>query len=216
MAGSFFEVLRVFTRLGLTSFGGPTAHLGFYREEIVARRKWVDERAYADLIGLCQSLPGPASSQVGIALGVARAGIRGGFAAWLGFTLPSAAALVLFALGLPALQEAFGTSWLHGLQIAAVAVVARALWGMANILCPDRPRAAIAILAAIVLLWTQTAAVQVLVILGGAILGRMILPGGDGERAAPLGLAVPRAAAIGCLAAFFALLVALTLLAKAL
>ncbi len=214
MRGNFFEVLRVFTKLGLTSFGGPTAHLGFYREEIVERRKWVDERAYADLVGLCQSLPGPASSQVGFALGLARSGIPGGFAAWLGFTLPSAALLVLFAMGLPALQDAFGAGWLGGLKIAAVAVVARAVWGMAVNLCPDRSRATLALLAAVVLLLVQSAAIQILVILGGALLGRLLLPAEEPVHTAPLGLAIPKAAAVFCLAAFFVLLAGLPLLAQ--
>ena len=214
MNGSFIEVLGVFTKLGLTSFGGPTAHLGFYREEIVERRGWVDERAFADLVGLCQSLPGPASSQVGFALGIARAGIPGGFAAWLGFTLPSAILLVLFALGLPALQAALGTQWLHGLKVAAVAVVARAVWGMAGTLCPDRPRATIALLAAIALLGFQGAAVQILVILGGALLGRFLLKVDDGPPSAAMGIAIPRAVALSCLAAFFILLAGLPLLAQ--
>ncbi len=214
MRGSFIEVLRVFTRLGLVSFGGPTAHLGFYREEIVERRKWVDERAYADLVGLCQSLPGPASSQVGFALGLARAGIPGGFAAWLGFTLPSAILLVLFALGLPALQDAFGTGWLGGLKIAAVAVVARAVWGMANNLCPDRSRATIALLAAVVLLLMQSAWVQILVIIGGALLGRFFLPAENPPQAAPLGLAISKKTAVFCLVSFFVLLAGLPLLAQ--
>ena len=212
MGGGFFEILGVFIRLGLTSFGGPTAHLGFFREEIVERRRWVDERAYADLIGLCQSLPGPASSQVGFALGVARGGVPGGFAAWLGFTLPSALLLVLFALGLPALEGALGTSWLHGLKIAAVAVVARAVWGMAQSLCPDRLRGTIALLAAAAILGTQTAAAQAIVILiGGAILGRVFLTVEDSPPPAPLGIAIPRRAALASLALFFILLAGLPL-----
>lgn len=214
MNGSFLEVLRVFTKLGLTSFGGPTAHLGFFREEIVERRKWVDERAYADLIGLCQSLPGPASSQVGFALGIARAGIPGGFAAWLGFTLPTAALLVLFGLGLPILQSALGSAWLGGLMIAVVAVVARAVWGMGMSLCPDRPRATIALLAAVVLLGFGGAAIQILVIIGGAIAGRLFLPAEDGKGASPLGLAISRPVAVSCLIAFFVLLVGLPLLSQ--
>jgi chromate transporter len=213
--GSFGEVLRVFTKLGLTSFGGPTAHLGFYREEIVERRGWVDERAFADLVGLCQSLPGPASSQVGFALGLARAGIPGGFAAWLGFTLPSALILVLFALGLPALQAALGAGWLHGLQVAAVAVVARAIWGMAGNLCPDRARGTIALLAAMTLLASQSATAQIIVILGGAVLGGLFLPAGEKTPSTPLGLAISKKVAVACLVSFFILLAGLPLLAKA-
>ncbi len=214
MNGNFLEVLRVFTRLGFISFGGPTAHLGFYREEIVKRRGWVDERAYADLIGLCQSLPGPASSQVGFALGIARCGIPGGLAAWLGFTLPSAALLVLFAMGLPALQETFGASWLGGLKIAAVAVVARAVWGMAGNLCPDRPRATIALAAAVAALGVGGVGAQIVIIAGGALLGRLLLPPGEESRSAPLGLAISKRTAIFCLASFFILLAGLPVLVQ--
>src|SRR5438445_8364628 len=137
--GSFLEVLGVFTRLGLTSFGGPVAHLGYFRQELVVRRKWIDERAYGDLVALCQFLPGPASSQVGISLGMVRAGIPGGLAAWLGFTLPSAIALTIFAYVTNGLHGVTNAGWLHGLLVVAVAVVAQAVWGMATTLCPDRP-----------------------------------------------------------------------------
>src|SRR5687767_7221830 len=129
--GSALEVLAVFTRLGLTSFGGPVAHLGYFSEEIVRRRGWVDDEAYAEIVALCQFLPGPASSQVGISLGMARAGLLGGLAAWAGFTLPSALAMALFALGVGALGDAAGSGWLQGLKVVAVAVVAQAVWGMA-------------------------------------------------------------------------------------
>ncbi|MET0586400.1 MAG: chromate transporter [Candidatus Binatia bacterium] len=150
--GSFFEVLRVSTRLGLTSFGGPIAHLGYFHEEYVQRRKWIDEQSYADLVALCQFLPGPASSQVSIAIGIARARLLGGLAAWIGFTLPSALALVAFAFGIGAFASTADAGWLHGLKIVAVAVVAQAVWGMACSLCPDRERATIAIIASIVTL----------------------------------------------------------------
>src|SRR5690349_1643498 len=123
------EVLAVSTRLGLTSFGGPIAHLGYFRAEYVERRRWLDERTYADLVALCQFLPGPASSQVGIAIGLLRAGYRGALAAWTGFTLPSAIALVLFAYGVDAIGGRLGTGWLHGLKVVAVAVVAQAVLG---------------------------------------------------------------------------------------
>src|SRR5687767_9579437 len=145
---SGIEVLRVAGKLGLTSFGGPIAHLGYFRDEYVVRRKWVDEQTYADLVALCQFLPGPASSQVGIALGIFRAGLLGGLAAWLGFTLPSAIALIAFAIGVRELDLS-GAGWLHGLKVAAVAVVAQAVWGMARALCPDRERATMAIVAAL-------------------------------------------------------------------
>src|SRR5256714_8639611 len=146
------EVLATFTRLGLTSFGGPVAHLGYFRQEIVIRRKWVDERTYGDLIGLCQFLPGPASSQVGISLGIMRAGLIGGLAAWLGFTLPSAILLTLFAYATNVLHTPIVSGMLHGLMVVAVAVVAQAVWGMSRTLSPDRQRATLAILAAIVTL----------------------------------------------------------------
>jgi chromate transporter len=149
--GSPLEVLGVATRLGLTSFGGPIAHLGYFRDEYVARRKWLDDQTYVDLVALCQFLPGPASSQVGISIGILRAGLLGGLAAWVGFTLPSALALLLFAYGVTAVG-ATDAGWLHGLKIVAVAVVAQAVWGMARTLCPDRERATMAIVAALVAL----------------------------------------------------------------
>ena len=173
---SILEVLGVATRLGLTSFGGPIAHLGYFRDEYVVRRKWLDERSYADLVALCQFLPGPASSQVGIGIGIARAGLPGAFAAWLGFTLPSALALVLFAFGVSALGGAVNSGWLHGLKVVAVAVVAQAVWGMAKSLCPDRQRATLAILAAVVTLAWQSAVGQVLAIAVSGLIGWYFLP----------------------------------------
>src|SRR5690606_21957144 len=141
------EVLRVFLKLGSTSFGGPVAHLGYFRTEFVDRRKWLDEAAYADLVALCQFLPGPASSQVGIAIGLGRAGWLGAVAAWIGFTLPSAVLLILFAIGVSG-WEAFAQSGaIEGLKLAALAVVAQAVWSMARSLCPDAARAGIAIVA---------------------------------------------------------------------
>jgi chromate transporter len=174
--GSFLEVLGVAFRLGLTSFGGPIAHLGYFRDEYVVRRKWLDEKSYADLVALCQFLPGPASSQVGMAIGIARAGLPGALAAWLGFTLPSALALVLFAYGVTALGGAANAGWLHGLKIVAVAVVAQAVWGMAKSLCPDRPRATLAILAAIVTLGRPGAVGQLLALVAAGTIGWTLLP----------------------------------------
>src|SRR5712691_9879961 len=138
--GGAGEVFAAFLKLGLTSFGGPVAHLGYFRHEFVARRQWLDERTYADLVALCQFLPGPASSQVGMAIGLSRAGYRGALAAWTAFTLPSAIALVAFAYGLSNIGDALGTGWLHGLKVAAVAVVALAILDMARNLTPDRER----------------------------------------------------------------------------
>jgi chromate transporter len=174
---SLLEVLLVSTRLGLTSFGGPIAHLGYFHEEYVKRRRWIDEQSYADLVALCQFLPGPASSQVGIAIGITRARLLGGVAAWLGFTLPSALALIAFALGIGAFASAADTGWLHGLKIVAVAVVAQAVWGMARSLCPDRERATIAILASLVTLAWQSAIGQLSSIVIAGIVGLIIFPG---------------------------------------
>jgi chromate transporter len=174
--GSFLEVLWVATRLGLTSFGGPIAHLGYFHEEYVKRRKWIDEQSYADLVALCQFLPGPASSQVSIAIGIARAGLPGGFAAWLGFTLPSALGLIAFAFGIGTFADAADAGWLHGLKVVAVAVVAQAVWGMARSLCPDRERATLAILASIVTLSWPTAIGQLSSIATAGIAGSIIFP----------------------------------------
>src|SRR5215510_14208956 len=163
-AGSWTEVLAVFLRLGLTSFGGPVAHLGYFRDEFVTRRGWLDDRTYADLVALCQFLPGPASSQVGIAIGLLRAGYAGALAAWTGFTLPSALAMVLFAYGVSALGDVGGSGWLHGLKVAAVAVVAQAVLGMMRSLAPDRERATMAVVGAVIVLavpsaWGQIGAI---------------------------------------------------------
>ena len=173
--GSWREVLAVFLRLGLTSFGGPVAHLGYFRDEFVMRRRWLDDRAYADLVALCQFLPGPASSQVGIAIGLSRAGFTGAVAAWIGFTLPSAIALVLFADGVGALGDVSGAGWLHGLKVVAVAVVAQAVLGMMRTLAPDRERATMAVIAAIVALAIPTAWGQVGAILLGGLAGVTLL-----------------------------------------
>src|SRR6516162_2972311 len=151
-AGPWPEVLAVFLRLGLTSFGGPVAHLGYFRAEFVARRRWLDDASYADLVALCQFLPGPASSQVGIAVGLLRAGTLGALMAWIGFTLPSALAMIAFGYGVAAFGDVTGASWLHGLKVAAVAVVAQAVLGMARTLAPDRERATLAVVAAIIVL----------------------------------------------------------------
>src|SRR6516165_8080787 len=138
--GSAAQVFAAFLKLGVTSFGGPIAHLGYFRHEFVARRKWLDEASYADIVALCQFLPGPASSQVGITIGMLRAGVSGALAAWLGFTAPSAVALILFGYGVTVFGDPSHSAWLHGLMIVAVAVVAQAEWGMARTLCPDCER----------------------------------------------------------------------------
>jgi chromate transporter len=212
---SFFEVLWAFLRLGVTSFGGPIAHLGYFRAEFVERRKWLDEAAYTDIIALCQFLPGPASSQVGIILGMSRAGLPGGFAAWLGFTMPSALALVAFAYGVDSLGDISHVAWLHGLKIVAVAVVAQAVWGMARSLCPDRERATLAVAATLLTLAIPSASGQIGAILAGGVIGWRFLPGMNNAEAAPLAIPVGRATAIASLTLFAALLFGLPLLATA-
>ena len=214
--GSFLEVLAVFLRLGLTSFGGPVAHLGYFREEIVARRKWLSEAAYADLVALCQFLPGPASSQVGIALGLRRAGLPGGLAAWLGFTTPSAIALILFAYGVAAFGDVGGAGWLNGLKAAAVGVVALAVWGMAGSLCPDKPRAAMAMAATVAMLAWPTSWGQLAVIAAAGIIGWRFLQTGQSDAEQERQFAVSRWVAVLCLVVFGALLLGLPTLGRAL
>ncbi len=211
--GSVAEVGLVALKLGLTSFGGPIAHLGYYRDEYVLKRRWLDEATYAELVALCQFLPGPASTQVGIGVGTLRAGMPGGLAAWLGFTLPSAIAMTAFAFAVQRFDVG-NAGWVHGLKIVAVAVVAQAVWGMARQFCTDRPRATLAILAALVVLLVPTAFAQVGVIAGAALIGWRLFP------AAPTGIAVAqdaraisRRVGIICLLLFGALLLALPLLA---
>jgi len=202
------EIFAVATRLGLTSFGGPVAHLGYFREEYVVRRRWLDEATYADLVALCQFLPGPASSQVGIAIGITRGGLLGGLAAWLGFTLPSAIALVLFAYGLRGLGAA-DAGWLHGLKVAAVAVVALAVWGMARSLAPDRARATIAIVSAFCALLWPTGVGQVAIIAAAALVGLWLLPTSAAPPTAVRLVPVSRTLGGAALVVFFGLLIAL-------
>jgi len=172
---SAWRVFLVFLRLGLTSFGGPIAHLSYFRLEFVERRRWLTDRSYSDLVALCQLLPGPASSQVGMALGLRRAGWPGLVAAWAGFTLPSAVLMILFALGVAEYQGIVEFGWLHGLKIVAVAVVAQAVWGMARSLCPDRLRAAMAFFVAVLSLSMPSVAGQIVVIIASGLLGRWVL-----------------------------------------
>ncbi len=209
-----WEVFRVFLRLGLTSFGGPIAHLGYFRAECVARLGWLSERAYADLVALCQFLPGPASSQVGMGIGLARAGLPGAFAAWAGFTLPSALAMILFALGIAAWGEVVPGGALHGLKVVAVAVVAQAVWGMARQLCPDPPRLALATVAAVAVLAWPSAWGQVGVILAGGLLGLALFRPQAQDSHAPLPIAVSPRLALAALVLFFGLLAGLPLLAE--
>jgi chromate transporter len=195
-------VLLTFLRLGCTSFGGPIAHLGYFRSEFVLRRKWLDESAYADIVGLCQFLPGPASSQVGFTIGLLRAGPLGGFAAWTGFTLPSALLMFAFAYGHPLFSGRLGLGILHGLQLVAVAVVAQAAFGMMLLLAPDRIRGAIVVLAAGIVLLSAHASSQIIAIAAGALIGLFLCR--DTSAPTPQNLEVPvsRAAAIVSLVIF--------------
>lgn len=212
--GSTGEVFRAFLKLGLTSFGGPIAHLGYFRQELVLRRKWLDEAAYADLVALCQFLPGPASSQVGFALGLMRAGPLGALAAWAAFTLPSALLLVAFALGASLFSGPLGQGLVAGLKLVAVAIVAHAVLGMARALCPDRERATLALAAAALVLLVAGPLAQVGAIALAALAGLMLrLPGaapGQGPAAAARA-PVSRRAGLVCLALFALLLVGLPL-----
>jgi chromate transporter len=209
------EVLLAFLRLGVTSFGGPVAHLGYFRAEFVERRKWLDEAAYVDIVALCQFLPGPASSQVGITLGTLRAGLPGALAAWFGFTMPSAVAMIAFGYGVAELGDISRVPWLQGLKIVAVAVVAQAVWGMARSLCPDRARATLAVGAAMLALAVPSAAGQFGAIIAGGLIGWRLFPGTSGNEAAPLAVHIGRPVAVGALGLFFALLFGLPALAAA-
>jgi chromate transporter len=213
--GSALEVLGVFLRLGLTSFGGPVAHLGYFREEFVHRRRWLDDKSFADLVALCQFLPGPASSQVGIAVGLLRASYVGAVAAWIGFTLPSAVAMVLFGYGVEALGNAAGSGWLHGLKVAAVAVVAQAVLGMARTLAPDRARATLAVAAAIIALGAPSSWGQIGAIVLGGVVGALLLRGAEPVVAPALPLRASRKIGAVLLALFFILLIGLPLVAAA-
>ena len=206
------EVLLAFSKLGVSSFGGPIAHIGYFREEFVVRRRWLDEHAYADLVGLCQFLPGPASSQVGFSLGLMRAGYLGGLAAWIGFTLPSAIALVLFARGATALQGPLGTGLLHGLKLVAVAIVAQAVWGMARTLCPDRARASIAVVATLVILIIASSGAQILAIALGGGAGLWLCRTAPQAPTGHVSVPVSRPVGLAALALFLLLLAALPVL----
>lgn len=209
-----WSVFLIFLRLGLTSFGGPIAHLGYFRDEFVTRRRWLSERSYADLVALCQFLPGPASSQVGMALGLSRSGYGGALAAWAGFTLPSAIALILFALGMSGYGDALSPGALHGLKVVAVAVVAQAVWGMARNLCTDVPRVTIMAVATCVVLLVPSAWGQVGMIAAAGIAGLLLFKPAQGVAHDPLPITVSHRAGVIWLTLFFALLVGLPVLAQ--
>lgn len=208
-------VFLAFLRLGLTSFGGPVAHIGYFHDEFVVRRKWLDERAYADLVALCQFLPGPASSQVGIGVGLSRAGLPGAIAAWFAFTTPSAIALILFGYGVTAFGDAVGSGALHGLKVVAVAVVAQAVWTMAKSLCPDAKRATMAALATIGVLAVPSPFAQIGAIVIGGLVGWIALRADAVADHVDLGVKISRGVAITALVLFFAGLIGLPILAAA-
>ncbi|MDH7795514.1 MULTISPECIES: chromate efflux transporter [unclassified Beijerinckia] len=215
-AGSPLEVFRVFLKLGLTSFGGPIAHLGYFRDELVVRRKWIDEAGYADLVALCQFLPGPASSQVGFSLGVLRGnGLLGGLAAWFAFTMPSAVILLAFALGAAAFTGPAAEGFLHGLKLVAVAVVAQALWGMAKSLTPDRARAGLALAAVAIVTFIGGSFGQIGAIALGALAGLWLCQADGPAPTGHLSFPISRQAGVVALILFAALFLIPPLVASA-
>lgn len=213
--GSVGEVFRAFLKLGLTSFGGPVAHLGYFRDELVVRRRWLDESTYADLLALCQFLPGPASSQMGFALGLLRAGWRGAAAAWMGFTLPSALGLLAFAHGATLISGSYGNALIHGLKLVAVAIVAQAVLGMARTLTPDLRRAFIAILALTLVTVVGGALGQIGAIALGGAFGLLLCRAAAPAPVGAIAFGVSRRTGYICLTIFVALLVGLPLAAAA-
>lgn len=211
---SVATVFLTFLRLGLTSFGGPVAHIGYFHNEFVDRRKWLDERAFADLVALCQFLPGPASSQVGIGIGLSRAGLPGALAAWVAFTLPSAIALIMFGYGVLAFGDAVESGALNGLKVVAVAVVAQAVWTMAKSLCPDAKRATLAAAAAIGVLAIPSPFAQVGAIVIGGLYGWAALRADIVTDHIDLGVRISKFVAITALFLFFAGLIGLPVLAS--
>jgi chromate transporter len=207
------EIFLVFLRLGLTCFGGPIAHIAYFREEFVVRRGWIEEKEFADLVALCQFLPGPASSQVGFSIGLRRGGLAGALAAWCGFTLPSALFLILFALGIGRIGGTAGL--LHGLRLVAVAIVAQAVWGMARTLCPDRRRAGIALAALLIMLFVSSSLAQFAVIILGAAGGLALCRGEPAAIAAVAAFPLSRRAGMTALVLFAALLIGVPLAQRA-
>lgn len=210
------EIFATFLKLGLTSFGGPVAHLGYFRDELVTRRRWLSDAAYADLVALCQFLPGPASSQVGFALGLLRGGMSGALLAWAAFTLPSVLLLLLFAYSAATFGGPLGQGLLHGLKLVAVAVVAQAVWGMARNLCPDRERAGIAVGAVMLVVFLPTTFGQISAIALGGLLGLWRCRGIQTPTGGQLPLKLSATTARRALIGFFVLLLALPPLTLAL
>lgn len=209
--GTCLEVFRAFLQLGLTSFGGPIAHLAYFRKEFVERRQWLDEKSYSDLVALCQFLPGPASSQVGMAIGQQRAGWLGSLVAWIGFTMPSALALMVLGYGMVQYGDLAASGAVHGLKVVAVAVVAQAVWAMARSLCPDRARAALAIFSALLTLVLPTWLGQVGAMLASGLIGWWALQPVHEDPVPHIGYGVSRTVGAGALVLFFALLLGLPL-----
>src|SRR5690606_35133275 len=207
---NYAEILKASTKLGLTSFGGQAGHIGYFRDEYVTKRKWLDDKAYADLVALCQFLPGPASSQVGISIGMLRGGMFGGFLSWFGFTMPSVILLVLFALLVT--NGSFDSGWIQGLKIVAVAVVAHALMGMGKSLAPDKPRIAIAVGAAAAILLMPTAWAQIGVIVLTGIIGYFLYRNAEAPEAVKLALTFGKKTGLAAWAIFAGLLIGLPLL----
>jgi chromate transporter len=208
-----WALFGIFLRLGLTCFGGPTAHIGYFRDEFVQRRRWLDEQTYSDIVALCQFLPGPASSQVGIAIGLMRGVVPGSLAAWCGFTLPSTVLMVAFAYGHTHLGHAGSVQLLHGLKLAAVAVVAHAVWSMGRTLCPDRSRATIAVAATVLITVLGAATGQIVAIILAAVAGAMLLSASTDMPAAPAGMPGTKRGVVVCITAFILLLLGLPLAA---
>ena len=209
-----WSVFLIFLRLGLTSFGGPVAHLGYFRNEFITRRRWLSEHQYADLLALCHFLPGPSSSQVGMGLGISKAGYAGAFAAWFGFTMPSALLLILFAFGINNYHEMIPTTALHGLGIVAVAVIAQAVWGMSRSLCPDKPRITIMIAVSCFLLLFPSIWGQVVAMLVAALIAMFLFKPEVNEQDTPMAMPITQRQGIVWLSAFFILLFTLPLLAQ--
>ncbi|TRM10829.1 chromate efflux transporter [Lentibacillus cibarius] len=210
---SLIEILGAALKLGLTSFGGPVAHLGFFKDEYIDKRKWLDDKTYADIIALCQFLPGPASSQVGISIGMLRGGILGGLVSWFGFTVPSVIALVLFAL----FYQNFSlgdAAWIASLKIVAVAVVAHAVIGLGKKLTPDTPRIAVALTAAVVMLLFPSALVQLGVIIGAAMLGFFLFSNQAIPRVQPFSMPISKKQGVVSLAVLVSLLIGLPLISQ--
>ena len=206
---SFFSILLIFLRLGLTSFGGPVAHIAYFRDEFVARRNWFSEKAYSEIVAICQFLPGPASSQISLAIGMSAAGYRGALAAWLGFTLPSAVAITLFAYGINTYSYESVAGIIHGLKIVAVAIIAQAIWGMARTLCPDLIRVGLMVLATLMVNFIPSSLGQIAAILVCALIALATLKLDHNQSSEPLIVKSNKVTGCVFLSLFFVLLIGL-------